>query len=158
MPDPTPEPTKLRPPLVVLLLLIIAGVLTWQLDLPVLVPVWARIAGGALAVVGLVLNVVTERNFRSHGTPIDVAKRPTALMTTGPFARSRNPVYLAVLLLLLGIGVAVGTWPFLVIPVLVWIMLAAFHVPREEAILAAEFGEAYGQYRAKVPRWVGRVR
>jgi protein-S-isoprenylcysteine O-methyltransferase Ste14 len=80
----------------------------------------------------------------------------TALVTTGPFAWSRNPIYLANGLLLLGLGgLFDNAWFFVAAPV------AAFAtdrlaIRREERHLAALFGAAWSVYVGRVRRWLGR--
>jgi len=78
------------------------------------------------------------------------------LVTTGVFGISRNPIYIAL------DGIAVATFlmtgsPFFLVTGAV--VVAAIHVQirREEAYLAAAFGEAYARYRARVPRYLGRI-
>src|SRR5712691_12349465 len=79
---------------------------------------------------------------------------PKLLLTQGPYALTRHPMYLAELMLWLGWAVFYGSLAvsigFLVLCLLVK-MLAA----REEQVLEANFGEAYREYKARVPRWLG---
>ena len=79
---------------------------------------------------------------------------PKLLMTRGPYAYSRHPMYLAELGLWLGwtvlYGSAIVLAGFAVLCVVVSIL-----APREEHALEAKFGEAYRQYRARVPQWLG---
>jgi protein-S-isoprenylcysteine O-methyltransferase Ste14 len=83
---------------------------------------------------------------------------PSYLMTQGPYAITRNPLYVAYLGLWLGwagffgsIGVFVG-W-------LILCMVAGFViVPKEERMLREQFAQAYTIYEMRVPRWVGRVK
>src|SRR5580704_12492148 len=79
---------------------------------------------------------------------------PAFLMTGGPYAISRHPMYIGELALWLGWAILYGS-----IPVLIgFVVLAAvvgFLAPREERALEAKFGEVYRRYKARVPRWVG---
>jgi protein-S-isoprenylcysteine O-methyltransferase Ste14 len=85
---------------------------------------------------------------------VEVNWDPKILMTRGPYAYSRHPMYLAELGLWLGWAVLYGSVivlaGFVVLGVVVSIL-----APREERALEAKFGEAYCQYRARVPRWLG---
>jgi protein-S-isoprenylcysteine O-methyltransferase Ste14 len=54
--------------------------------------------------------------FRQSGTPIRPAERATALVSSGPFCSSRNPMYLGIVVMLLGIAVCVGSLPMLIAP------------------------------------------
>jgi protein-S-isoprenylcysteine O-methyltransferase Ste14 len=90
---------------------------------------------------------------RAH-TPVDPLKPTTALVTEGPFRYSRNPIYLALTLLYLGVALLINAlWILLlVVPVLVVICYGV--IAREEAYLARKFGDAYRQYTAQVRRWL----
>jgi protein-S-isoprenylcysteine O-methyltransferase Ste14 len=82
---------------------------------------------------------------------------PPFLMTTGPYAYTRNPMYVAELALWLGwatlFGSLVTLLGFVVLTVVIILVL-----PWEERGLEAQFGETYRQYQARVPRWLGRTR
>jgi protein-S-isoprenylcysteine O-methyltransferase Ste14 len=92
--------------------------------------------------------------FRSAGTPIEPWHRPTALVTTGPFRVTRNPMYLGLALILLGFAVWLGSaTPWLGIPMFVWAVSRNF-IQREERWLEDRFGEDYRAYKARVRRWI----
>jgi protein-S-isoprenylcysteine O-methyltransferase Ste14 len=82
---------------------------------------------------------------------------PPFLMTTGPYAYTRNPMYVAELALWLGWATLFGSLVillgFVVLAVVIILVL-----PWEERRLEAQFGETYRQYQARVPRWLGRTR
>ena len=88
----------------------------------------------------------------AHG-PGDL-ERPTRLVTSGPYAYSRNPMYLGWHLIQLGVGVATGLgWVLATLPVAV----AYTHrgIEHEETELARHFGPEFTGYRASVPRYLG---
>ena len=107
----------------------------------------------AIAAAGaLIAWVVFE--FRKAGTKLDPRRPTSTLVTTRPFRLSRNPAYLSLCLLYVGIGIATdGVWTLgMIVPVLV-----AMHVGvifREERYLEAKFGEDYRRYKASVRRWL----
>jgi protein-S-isoprenylcysteine O-methyltransferase Ste14 len=82
---------------------------------------------------------------------------PPFLMTTGPYAYTRNPMYVAELALWLGWATLFGSLVillgFLVLTVVIFLV-----VPWEERGLETQFGETYRQYQARVSRWLGRTR
>ncbi|MDR7448826.1 MAG: methyltransferase, partial [Armatimonadota bacterium] len=73
-------------------------------------PLPLRLLLGALLVAAsAALAGAALREFRRAGTPVEVWRPATTLVTTGPYRRSRNPLYLALTLLYLGLGIAVGS-------------------------------------------------
>jgi protein-S-isoprenylcysteine O-methyltransferase Ste14 len=80
----------------------------------------------------------------------------TALVTHGPFAFSRNPIYLGNTILLLGAGLAFAMAWFVPIALLAAALTAHFAIAREEAHLNARFGRDWRNYALQVNRWLGR--
>lgn len=76
------------------------------------------------------------------------------LITNGPFARSRNPMFLAGMTVWLGWAAFYGSWVIAMMAVVLWSLSNYFKVPHEERGLEARFGEAYRDYCRKVPRWL----
>jgi protein-S-isoprenylcysteine O-methyltransferase Ste14 len=116
--------------------------------------VW-RGLGWAMILTAITVDLWALATFRRHRTTVMPHQGASALITDGPFAWSRNPLYLSHTLLTAGIGVAAHTlWPILFAPLA---LLAArrLAVAREEAHLEAKFGDAWRAYAARVPRWLG---
>ena len=86
------------------------------------------------------------------------AHRPaTALVASGPFRVTRNPLYLALTLVYVGAALIVDrVWPLALLPVVIGVLQWAV-IRREEAHLSGRFGDAYAAYRRRVPRWLGRI-
>ncbi len=104
--------------------------------------------------VGIGVAMWAARLFRNRGTTIRPGFESSALVTTGPFRVSRNPMYLGMALLLIGIGVLMGTaTPLLVVPVFV-VLIQVMFVRMEERMLGAAFGDEYAAYRRRVRAWV----
>ena len=108
----------------------------------------------ALLTVAAALGLWGQRTMHGAGTNIDPGKPSTTIVTTGPFRFTRNPLYLFLLGLYLGITVAVATvWPLLfLVPVVLVLHFGV--VRREERYLEAKFGEPYRAYTARVRRWL----
>lgn len=88
------------------------------------------------------------------GTNLHPGSPAKALVVTGPFAFSRNPLYVARTLLYLGLAFAMDTlWPILALAPLLGVMHYGV-IRREERYLDERFGSAYRQYQARVRRWV----
>ena len=79
-------------------------------------------------------------------------RRPTtALVVTGPYRFSRNPIYVGMILLLLGAGVMVDAPWLIALAVPFALVLRYGVIAREERYLEAKFGDGYGTYRARAP-------
>jgi protein-S-isoprenylcysteine O-methyltransferase Ste14 len=105
--------------------------------------------------VGIVLLLACVREFyiAGRGTLAPWAP-PVALVVTGLYKWSRNPMYVGVLLILSGWAVSFRSWSLAIYTVVV---LVAFHlriVLHEEPWLARTFGDAWIQYRTRVSRWL----
>jgi protein-S-isoprenylcysteine O-methyltransferase Ste14 len=154
-PHAVPRLGVFRPPLIYLAA--IAGGLAlhwaWPCHMPAGVPV-RTLLGGALVVASLLLLGLSVRRFRAAGTPVPARKPTTAIVRTGPYRFSRNPIYLAFSLLQLGIAIWVGSW-WLVATLAVAVAIIHYVVvPREERYLEARFGAEYRDYKAAVRRWL----
>ncbi len=109
-------------------------------------------------VIGRAITVAAGMRFRKARTTFDASKPRDAscLVTDGVFRFSRNPMYLGLVLLLIGWALWLGTVsPWLVLPLFVIVTSVAQIVPEEQA-LEERFGEPYLAYRHSVRRWIGR--
>jgi protein-S-isoprenylcysteine O-methyltransferase Ste14 len=113
-----------------------------------------KFIGAILLAVAIAIEVWSFLTFRKHRTTIMPNKGAAHLITSGPFAHSRNPIYVANTILVSGIGLYFGN---------LWLIAAAFiaalltqelAIKREEKHLALKFGEAWTDYTSKVPRWL----
>jgi protein-S-isoprenylcysteine O-methyltransferase Ste14 len=104
--------------------------------------------------VSLPLALATFRVLSRAHTPVDPLKPTTALVTEGPFRYSRNPIYVALTLLYVGVALLVNVWWILLLVVPVLLVIRYGVIAREEAYLTRKFGEAYRQYTAQVRRWL----
>jgi protein-S-isoprenylcysteine O-methyltransferase Ste14 len=122
---------------------------TWQmLGFP-----W-RFAGLLLVGVGAVLAVLAAQAFKRHQTSIRPFERPAALITGGVYRLSRNPIYLGMTVMLLGIAVFLGSAGALATVPALLVVLDRRFVTNEERMLARVFGARFDTYRRRVRRWV----
>lgn len=111
------------------------------------------------AVTGLssaALSVAAAAQFRHWGTTVDPTHpdRASVLVTTGPNAATRNPMYVGLAGLLVAHAIRRGSWLAL-IPVAGFVAVIDWlQIPAEEAALSARFGAEYDAYRTAVPRWL----
>ena len=117
-------------------------------------PIVARPLGGLLLAVTIPFMVRARRLMLDAGTNVNPYKPSTAIVQSGPFRYSRNPLYLSLTLLYVGIALLVDSlWPFLLLPFLIGVMIKGV-IAREERYLEAKFGEEYRAYAARVRRWL----
>ena len=93
---------------------------------------------------------------RGFGTPAPIAP-PQNLVVTGLYCYVRNPIYVAVVAVILGQGILFGAWRLLIYGWLMWLAFHAFVLAYEEPVLAESFGAQYEDFRANVPRWIPRL-
>lgn len=84
--------------------------------------------------------------------------RPRFLLVSGPYKFSRNPLYIADSVILLGWAIFYGSIAVLIGCLTFGAFLAFVLVPSEERQLQEQFGDEYARYRDSVPRWVGKLR
>ncbi len=122
----------------------------WRLGWPT-VP--RMVLGGLGIAVAVWLALSGKRALKAAGTNIRPDQPTTAIVTGGPYRFSRNPLYVAMLILYLSVTiVANSVWP-LVLLLPMFLVLEFGIVRREERYLAAKFGEPYLAYKARVRRW-----
>ena len=123
---------------------------------PVMV-LWAepwRYAGVAIIAMALGFGFWAVHLFHKAETGVVPFTPIKAFIAGGPYRFTRNPMYLAMVGLLLGAGVLFGSaTPFLAVPVFMLLMQGRF-ILAEEAMLAEQFGESYAEYRKRVRRWL----
>jgi protein-S-isoprenylcysteine O-methyltransferase Ste14 len=146
-----------RPPLLYLACLVLGFALDRLMPLTLAYPQFTLIgwtAGGALIVIGVAIMAVGIRNFSRADTPVPSNQPVRALVTTGIHGWSRNPIYVGMLLVYAGIGLAARSPWVLILALPLFIILRYGVVAREEAYLERRFGDAYRDYKARVRRWL----
>ena len=157
MPDAGPDtgPSfRLWPPVSVGVPLLAGLLLTWEVGDP-----WGR--SGVATVLGwLLMGVFAVWNGWSlvamgrHGTGLLPGRPSSTILDHGPFGRSRNPLYVGLLVLSAGVALLAGSlWAVVALP-LEWALLRWGAVLPEERYLAAKFGATYDDYRSRVRRWL----
>lgn len=144
----------LLPPFATLACLIAMSALNWQLPITTLIPSPLNWPGLVVVLLGLGLAQWHARLFKRLGTNIQTFEEPGELTTEGLFRRSRNPMYLGMLAMLVGAAWSFGTLSPWIGPVAFFALAQAWYVPIEEQALHAKFGDSYARYQAEVPRWL----
>lgn len=154
-PDRKDNPGVIAPPPLIFALPLIAGVLVGRVfPFHVLPRPFALAIGGALAVSAMALNFWALPKFRRAGTSMMPYKPTTTIIDSGPFALTRNPLYLAMALLYAGITLLVNmVWPLLLLPFVLGLVQRGV-IEREERYLEQKFGDEYMNYKSRVRRWL----
>src|SRR5215510_13249591 len=142
------------PPLLYGAAFVIGLLLHWASPVHILPSTLVRGIGVVCVLVSLPLALATFRALSRAHTPADPLKPTTALVTEGPFRYSRNPIYVALTLLYLGVALLINALWILLLVVPVLLVIRYGVIAREEAYLTRKFGEAYRQYTAQVRRWL----
>ncbi len=112
------------------------------------------VVGFAIVAASLALFGLTLREFAKAETSVDHRKPTTTVITTGPFARSRNPVYVSMTMCFVGAAIAVDGPLVLAMAVPAVAVIHVFVIRREEAYMAQKFGADYDRYTETVRRWI----
>jgi protein-S-isoprenylcysteine O-methyltransferase Ste14 len=112
------------------------------------------LAGAALFALGLVLTIIAASGFRAAGTEVRPWKASTALVTTGFYRYTRNPMYLGMALIYAGLSLFADSVIALAFIVPLLIIITYGVIKREEHYLEVKFGEEYRRYKGKVRRWL----
>jgi protein-S-isoprenylcysteine O-methyltransferase Ste14 len=151
----TDRPQVIALPPLILLATLLAGFgldAVWPQALPA--PSLTRPLGILLALGAILLAGLAVREMASNETPLDVRKSVRTIVTSGVFTLSRNPIYLGMVLLCLGIALIAGSlWLLLLAPLFAAILRYGV-IAQEESYLEGKFGADYLRYKARVRRWM----
>ncbi len=145
----------IAPPPVIALALVVLGVVLGQIWPVEIIPApWQYVAGGVIILGAVLLVLSAFRLFRKAETPVPTYRTPKALVTGGVYRLTRNPIYLAMLLLIAGLAVTLDNiWLFAGAAVFQHIIRWGV-IAREEPFLEAKFGEEYRAFKQRTRRWV----
>jgi protein-S-isoprenylcysteine O-methyltransferase Ste14 len=110
--------------------------------------------GWTLVAAGLALAIWCAVVFRRSRTTIVPRELPSALVESGPYRYSRNPIYLADLVILAGVALILGAPLALGLLVPFYLVLQHQFILPEEAVLERELGQPYLDFKARVRRWI----
>jgi protein-S-isoprenylcysteine O-methyltransferase Ste14 len=124
----------------------------WLTKLSIPIPAWLRWTGFFIGLFSLAFLVWTQATLGKNFSPQLRLQKEHHLVTTGPYARIRHPLYTA----LSGVGIAfaliTASWLFVLLAVLIIFGLIA-RVPREEQMMLTEFGDDYRNYMLRTGRF-----
>ena len=146
---------NIPPPIFTLAYVLIAAALSYLAGWP-LIPGLPLVPLGVLLVAaGIALSVTGALLFRREGTeinPVSAANRK--LVTSGPYTFTRNPMYLGLVTITLGIAFWIGAWPMFLAPLAIFATANWVHIPFEEAKMRRQFGAEFDAYVSRVRRWL----
>lgn len=142
------------PPILLGTAILIGFALRQALPLNFANPLSVQIIGALFIAGALALDIWSSLTFRKARTTILPHRGSQALVTSGPFTFSRNPIYLGNLMILFGLGLLAGSlWHLILIPAL-GLAISRLAITREEQHLKARFPVEWAQYAGKVRRWI----
>ena len=156
-----PRPNRIPWPPIIYVAACLAGLALERLHpaaFPAIMLPVGRPIGIMTVVVGLALDVAAMIRMRLGKANILPHRAATALVTTSVFAMSRNPIYLGNTIAVAGAALAFDNEWFLAVAPLAAAAVERLAIRREEAHLAARFGEAWFAYAARTNRWFGQRR
>jgi protein-S-isoprenylcysteine O-methyltransferase Ste14 len=102
---------------------------------------------------GLALSTWAARLFRQAGTSLQWQDGGSVLVMAGPYRFSRNPMYLGMLIWLVGLAVLLGSATAFLFPILFFLLANFLVIPMEEMRMEREWGEGYLEYERSIGRW-----
>jgi protein-S-isoprenylcysteine O-methyltransferase Ste14 len=154
-PDTTTDPRKFSfPPGIPGAGLLLGWLLgkVWPMPLPL--PAWTRWIEWPLFVIAPCIAIWAVVIFRRHNTVVDPRGKVVTIVNSGPFRYTRNPMYVALMLLYIAGALAIGNVWVAILLAPVFLALHFGVIIREECYLKAAFGEQYEEYQGRVRRWM----
>jgi protein-S-isoprenylcysteine O-methyltransferase Ste14 len=165
--NPTKEIKVLSLWIVYPLACLVWGILPWTVSLIGHRYGWETGHPGTWNLLGLILVLIgtagliwgiSAHTSRSPQVGVDVEFEKNYLLRNGLYAYSRNPMYVAELILMWGWVIFYGSIAVL-IALIAWALFFNFYqIPKEERSIEAHFGDVYREYKGRVPRWLGKAR
>ncbi|MDH4107599.1 MAG: isoprenylcysteine carboxylmethyltransferase family protein [Gammaproteobacteria bacterium] len=143
------------PPVILLVFILCQVGLHYRFPLATLIPPPWNWFGAALIAVGILVIAGPAIAFMRARTTIRPFHDSSALVRTGLYACTRNPMYVGMAGILVGVAVLTGSLSPFLMPVLFVPVMNRRVIRHEEEMLAERFGDEYLEYRGRVPRWLG---
>ena len=144
---------KIHPPILTFIFIFLAFLANWmapvQFDAQ-----WLSYIGFAIAIIGFLLPFFAIREFMKAKTTVDPHGSVNAIVSSGIYRFSRNPIYVGFVLMLIGFPLYSGTYWGLILAPLLIVSFNQLVIKHEEAYLEKKFGEQYTGYKSRVRRWL----
>jgi len=126
----------------------------YLIPIRIVIPPPYSYTGAIVMLLGLGLMIWTARVFRKAGTGFQLQGGGSILVTSGPFRFSRNPMYLGMLVWLIGLAVLLGSLIVFIFPIIFFLLAHFLLIPIEERKMEQLFGQQFIEYRQRVRRWL----
>ena len=143
-----------HPPQLLLASLGVGFLLRWLAPLPVLTPTASAMIGPAIVALSFGVFFWAAGTMLHGHASIPTNTSTDAIVVGGPFRFSRNPIYLSMILLHIGVGAWTKSLWFFVVAAISVALLTWGVISREERYLDRKFGDAYRSYKSRVRRWI----
>jgi len=110
--------------------------------------------GILLLVIGIWLNIWADGLFKKKNTTVKPFEKSSALILEGPFRFSRHPMYLGMVIALLGVAIILGSLITFLVPIAFFITMQIVFIRHEEKALEQTFGQEYLDYKKRVRSWL----
>jgi protein-S-isoprenylcysteine O-methyltransferase Ste14 len=145
---------KILPPFLMLIHLIVAFTLKWMIPLSTPAPQVVKVIGWMILAGGFLFAIGALRELNKADTSPIPHEPTTAIVTSGVYRFSRNPIYVGFVCTVIGLPLALGNyWGLILSPAMIYYFNELI-IKHEEAYLEKKFGDVYTSYKSRVRRWL----
>ncbi len=145
---------RIIPPFIFIALLVVALIAQWLLPIRFFPEVISYTLGPVLLLISLLILIFVLLSFKKANTTFDVRRSASKLITDGPMRYSRNPTYVSLIILCIGIAITSNNiWILVMLPAAIYLLYDNV-IRHEEKYLETLFGREYIEYKASVRRWL----
>ena len=144
----------IQPPVYLFISIIIIVVLPFLLPVKIIVPFPFNLIGIVPLLFGIIANLLADKAFKDNNTTVKSFQPSSALITTGVFRISRNPMYLGFVCILFGIAILTKCLSGCAVPVLFTVLIDRIFICVEEQMLQEQFGKDWQDYKNQTRKWV----
>ncbi len=145
---------KVFPPTYLLVAIILILLLHFTFPVATIVRNPLNLMGLFPLLIGVVLNLIADRDFKQYQTTVKPYEESATLLTEGVYRYSRHPMYLGFVLVLFGISLLLGSISPYVVVLMFAILMDIIFIRVEEEMLSETFQEEWRQYKSKVRKWI----
>lgn len=145
---------KIPPPIIAMTFIVLGLILQQVYALPWLHIPYQTVVAWLVVALGLGIILYCSKLFKRAHTNIEPWKTTSAIVTTGIYAYSRNPIYTAFVIIAVGAAIGSNSGWILLLQIPFIVIISSYVIKREEVYLEGKFGDEYRNYKQKVRRWI----